>query len=371
MKTTHVLIVEDELLIAKGLKRKLERLGYSVPRIVSSGEATIHAVEELYPNLDIILMDIVIRGDLDGINTAFLLREKFDIPIIYLTAYTDEDTLARAEETGSYGYLLKPFKEREIHATIKLALKNHQKALALQNSLIQIKANQQEKEQYLSTTYHDLRNPLTTIQMSAFLLEKRTDKLTPEKITQHFKRIQNSVDQMNQLLEDLLILQKVEAGNLFFESSPLPLIPYFEKIIDEFRELSSENHSLSFHSDCSNCVTHINQKLLDHIVKNLLYNAIKYSPQGGRIAITLDCNREEIWFNIQDQGIGISPDYQEKLFQPFVRAANVGTIQGTGLGLSIVKRAVDLQGGRIKVESKVNCGTCFTITLPQILVPSC
>ena len=119
MSEVKILIVEDELLIAKGLARKLQKLGYTVVDIVSSGEKALEKVAETQP--DLVLMDIVIKGEMDGIETAELLHERFNIPVIYVTAYADDSTLDRAEQTGSYGYLLKPYQEREVHATIKLA----------------------------------------------------------------------------------------------------------------------------------------------------------------------------------------------------------------------------------------------------------
>jgi signal transduction histidine kinase len=103
---------------------------------------------------------------------------------------------------------------------------------------------------------------------------------------------------------------------------------------------------------------------LGHIVTNLLSNAIKYSPQGGTIQFDLTCDSESAVFRIQDTGIGIPKVDLEKLFDSFRRAGNVGNIQGTGLGLAIVKKCVDLHGGTITVESELEIGTTFIVTLP-------
>jgi signal transduction histidine kinase len=102
------------------------------------------------------------------------------------------------------------------------------------------------------------------------------------------------------------------------------------------------------------------------MITNLLSNAIKYSPQGGKITLTLTCEDKQVVFQVQDQGIGIPPADQAKLFESFSRAGNVGTIAGTGLGLSIVKKCVDLHGGEITVKSEVGLGTTFTVKLPLI-----
>jgi signal transduction histidine kinase len=110
----------------------------------------------------------------------------------------------------------------------------------------------------------------------------------------------------------------------------------------------------------------MDEKLLRHIINNLISNAIKYSPEGDRVIFELICQSEEATFRVQDFGIGIPIEEQDRLFDSFHRGANVGSIPGTGLGLPIVKRAVDLHGGTILVESKVGVGTIFTVVLPDL-----
>lgn len=124
MNSSRILIVEDELLIAQSLAKKLHKLGYQIVDMVSSGAAAIEAALEKAP--DLVLMDIVIKGDMDGIDTAEKIYRTYGLPVIYLTAYADEKTLQRAEKTGCYGYILKPFKERELNAMIRMALNKHQ-----------------------------------------------------------------------------------------------------------------------------------------------------------------------------------------------------------------------------------------------------
>ncbi|MGI0483878.1 EAL domain-containing protein [Pantanalinema rosaneae CENA516] len=133
MSPSQVLIVEDELLIAQSLARKLTKLGHTVVDIVSSGEAAILAAIEKVP--DLVLMDIVIKGEMDGIDAANRIYQDYGIPVIYLTAYADDETLQRAEKTGCYGYILKPFKEKELNATIRMAINKHQQETQVIKSL--------------------------------------------------------------------------------------------------------------------------------------------------------------------------------------------------------------------------------------------
>ncbi|MCP4682122.1 MAG: response regulator [Desulfobacterales bacterium] len=120
MSNTHILLVEDERIVAEDIRRTLEDLGYIVCAMASSGEDAIQKVEEHKP--DLILMDIVIKGNIDGIEAADEIRSRFSIPIIYLTSYADDLVLERAKLTEPFGYIIKPFEDKELHTAIKMAL---------------------------------------------------------------------------------------------------------------------------------------------------------------------------------------------------------------------------------------------------------
>ncbi len=119
----RVLVVEDESIVAMGIKHKLQNLGHSVVDMVATGEDAIKSARENHP--EIILMDIVLKGEIDGIEATQIIRKKQDIPVIYLTAYADEEMLSRAKVTEPYGYIIKPFKSSEINANIEMAIYKH------------------------------------------------------------------------------------------------------------------------------------------------------------------------------------------------------------------------------------------------------
>jgi DNA-binding LytR/AlgR family response regulator len=125
MSKINILVVEDESIVAKDIQNSLRRLGYNVPTTVSSGEEAIAHAEEQNP--DLVLMDIMLKGELSGIDAAGQIRQRFNIPVIYLTAYADESTLAKAKITEPYGYIIKPFKEIDLHTSIEMALYKHGK----------------------------------------------------------------------------------------------------------------------------------------------------------------------------------------------------------------------------------------------------
>jgi len=126
------LVVEDEIIVAMEIQDRLENLGYDVSAVVSTGKEAIQKAEETRP--DLVLMDIMLKGDMDGIKAAEQIRARFDIPLVYLTAYSDNDTLQRAKVTEPFGYILKPFEERELHTTIEMALYRHKMERRLKES---------------------------------------------------------------------------------------------------------------------------------------------------------------------------------------------------------------------------------------------
>ncbi len=157
MAETRILVVEDESVVAKDIQWSLKGLGYEICGWASSGEEAIRKAKELRP--DLVLMDIVLKGDMDGVQASERIRKSFNIPVIYLTAYADDHTLQRAKVTEPYGYILKPFEERELHTTVEVALYRHKTEKAIR-----------EKEQWLSTTLRSIGEGVITTDISGNIM---------------------------------------------------------------------------------------------------------------------------------------------------------------------------------------------------------
>lgn len=121
----RILIVEDEHIVAMGIKKMVKSLGYTVTSVASSGEDAISKAESTFP--DVVLMDIMLKGNMDGVEAAGEIRERFDVPVVYLTAYSDNKILERAKKTEPFGYIVKPFDEKDLHSSIEIALHRHRK----------------------------------------------------------------------------------------------------------------------------------------------------------------------------------------------------------------------------------------------------
>jgi len=197
-------------------------------------------------------------------------------------------------------------------------------------------------------------------------LKSSATKYQKKKKQLYLERIQTAGNHMTQLLDDILIVGRIEAEKLQFAPAYLDLIQFCSEIVEHMQISTTTNlHTIEF--NCTSPVTrvYLDAKLLRHILMNLLSNAIKYSPQDGNINFELAYKSQEITFRIQDQGIGIPEKDQKYLFDSFYRGSNTSTIPGTGLGMSIVKQCVDLHNGNIVVESQVGVGTTVTVTIPE------
>lgn len=269
-----------------------------------------------------------------------------------------------------------PWKQCEIDAAVLLrsaivviALRKADE-LAKLNVEMQIALDKEKelselKSRFVSMASHEFRTPLATILSSAELIEHYSHKWSEEKKLTHLERIQTAVKHMTQLLNDVLLIGKAEAGKLEFKPTAIALTQFCNNLVEEI-QLTASNHTIAFCSQGEYTDTYMDEKLLRHILSNLLSNAIKYSPKASTVHFDLVCEQEKAVFCIQDQGIGIPVADQAQLFKSFHRASNVGTISGTGLGLAIVKKSVDLHGGNITVDSKVGVGTTFSVMLPGI-----
>jgi PAS domain S-box-containing protein len=234
----------------------------------------------------------------------------------------------------------------------------------IRKSLLKEKELNRLKSDFISMVSHEFRTPLSSIVLSAELLETYGQRCTEEKRQVYFRRIQNSTQRITQLLENVLFLGQSESGRLEFNPQVGNLEHFCQNLVEELKPDEGSPHAIIYMSQGNVEQVYMDEKLLQHIFGNLLCNAIKYSPQGGVIRFELLAQAEEAIFKVQDTGIGIPPADQLKLFEPFYRATNVERIGGTGLGLSIVKQCVDLHGGQITVQSEVGVGTTFTVRLP-------
>lgn len=255
--------------------------------------------------------------------------------------------------------------------------KVEERTLILREALQELERSQQElhealdkerelseiKSRFVSMASHEFRTPLSTVLSSAALLSRYTKEDQQSFRDRHIRKIKDSVKHLNDLLEDFLSLGKLEEGKVNAESAPFDVKEFLEETVEEMRSLAKEGQTI----DCTfigDTRFVSDKRLLKNILINLLGNAVKFSPEGDEISLHVAHNKVGLTLAVQDQGIGISPEDQQHLFSSFFRGGNALNIEGTGLGLHIVKRYVELLGGTIQVESTLDRGTTFTVSLP-------
>jgi PAS domain S-box-containing protein len=486
----RILIVEDEVIVARNIASRLRELGYVVPTIAASGEEALRRAAELRP--DLVLMDIKLRGAMDGIAAAGEIRDQLDIPVVYLTGYADPKTLERAKVTEPFGYILKPFEVRELQSTVEMALYKHalDRRLRLLSAALEAAANaivitdgmgaivwanaaftrltgyevaeamgqntrllksgvhhaefyahmwetitagriwrgelinrrkdgslyteemtitpvrtgqgaithyvavkqditarkeaeeelrrakaaaesaNRAKSTFLTNMGHEFRTPLNAIIGYSELVEEQLRDEGSTECVADLQHIREAGHQLLALINDILVLSKIEAGRM-----KLDMIPFeITDLVAEVAQVVAPQAERQGNIVTVNCTEGIGNMRTDRdklyqLLCRLGDNAAKFTQAGQ---ITFSAEREAadagdwIVFRVSDTGIGIPSEHLAELFVPFhqVDPSVTRRYGGTGLGLALVHRLGTLMGGEISVESAVGKGSVFAVRLP-------
>ncbi len=222
---------------------------------------------------------------------------------------------------------------------------------------------QEIRTRFMRMISHEFRTPLTIINSSYDLLKSYNERMSPEQRMQKLDNIAEQVTRLRDLLSEVSLLLSTDPTMPNYTPAELDFVPYCEDQITEIRRVF-ETHPLNFVLNCQSAQLKADSKLLRHVLNNLIYNAMKYSPDGSPITVTIDIMGQMAVLKVADQGMGIPEADCAHIFEPFYRASNVNDTPGSGLGLAIVKQIVELHQGKIDVQSQVGVGTTFTVTLP-------
>jgi signal transduction histidine kinase len=397
MTPANILVVEDEAASVMEIRCSLEELGYTVVGIASTGEKALQKAADSVP--DLVMMDVRLDGVMNGITAAEKLRERFGVPIIYLTAYVDEDTLLRARTTEPFGYLLKPFEDRLLYTTIEMALYKHQIEQQLrqyaadlehtnqrleqeiaertriqeeirainseleqrvQRRTAQLKATNDELKNFAYIVSHDLKAPLRGITQVANWLAQDYAEVVDSKGQKMLDLLSDRVKRMRGLIDG--VLRYSRAGHAEEEQESLDLSLLLGEIVDS---LAPPDH-IAFDIQPELPTIVADRTVIIQIFQNLLSNAIKFidKPQG-RIRIGCDDESKHWRFSVADNGTGVEPRNQDRVFHIFQTYPSQSPSESTGIGLAIVKKLVESYHGKIWLESTVGEGTTFFFTLPK------
>jgi signal transduction histidine kinase len=226
------------------------------------------------------------------------------------------------------------------------------------------------KSSFIAMVTHEFRTPLGVIISSTDILNRYLDRLTATERTANFDAIHSSVRRMAGMMEDVMLLGRFEGGRFECRPDDLLLSAWCRRLVDEMYSATGGRCPIELQLDLPDPMVRADEKLLRHILTNLISNAVKYSPMGSPVQVRINQQQSDAVFEVADQGRGIPTADQQRIFEAFHRARNVGQIPGTGLGLVIVKRGVDLHGGKISVTSAEGQGTAFVVRLPLFDPPA-
>lgn len=233
-----------------------------------------------------------------------------------------------------------------------------ERALAKERELGEMKSN------FVSLVSHEFRTPLGVIMSSTEVLQEYFDRLPAERRQRQLDMIFRSTKNLANLVEEVLLLGRVDEGRMQFAPAPLELEKICRSLADEAVSATGGACPILFTPDGPLTGASSDESLLRHILSNLLSNAVKYSQPGAAVDFTAARKNGSVVFTVRDRGIGIPPEDQARLFTSFTRGSNVGNRPGTGLGLVLVQKCVRLHGGTLDVQSAPGAGTTVTVTLP-------
>ncbi|WP_428843084.1 PAS domain-containing sensor histidine kinase [Sphaerothrix gracilis] len=244
-----------------------------------------------------------------------------------------------------------------------LELKVSERTAKLRQANQQLQELSDMRSRFVALVCHEFRNPLNNIALSVSSLRRYDAQLSEQEKQDYLVAISANVERMTQIIDDILVIGKIEAKVLEMAPQPLDLVAFCRELLAE-HEFSRSELPIEFTCRSRQILAIADERLLRSVLSNLLSNAIRYTPANKRICLKLAKRQNQLILQVQDEGIGIPSEDKRQLFEPFHRGRNVSNIPGTGLGLSIVKQFVDLQRGSLKVVSQVGRGTTFTVRLP-------
>jgi two-component system sensor histidine kinase/response regulator len=365
----QILIIDDEAGMREGCRRVLVSAGYSVDTAadLKTGQDLAHdGSYELYL-LDVMLPD---GSGLDLIDP--ILEQDPEAIFVVITGFGSIEVAVEAIRRGAYDFLSKPFTSDELLVAVGQGLERRQlKAIEARTEELarakdELERLDAEKSQLMLKVAHELRAPVAAIQSYINLM--LTGYIAADEINPTLARVQERLQEMLDLTSDLLELAQLKQAKeqVAAEASPQQMAEILASVCELFQEQAQEKRQ-SLHVEIRDRpILMADGDHLRQIWTNLISNAIKYTPEGGRIEVSLEADEQRAIGSVADSGIGIAEEDMANLFQEFFRTeqAKASGEIGTGLGLSIVKQIVESYGGEIEVTSKLGRGSRFTFVLP-------
>ncbi|HOJ64152.1 MAG TPA: response regulator [Spirochaetota bacterium] len=369
-----ILIVEDEMIISKDIELKLKQLGYNVIGVADSYNMILKIFEKDIP--DLILMDIFIKGDINGIEASKIIYEKYDLPIIFITADSDTETIQKAKLEGTYGYLIKPIKYEDLKSAIELAFYKYE----TNKKILKLEEEKRLKEKIImrqtrfaslgelaALLVHEIRQPLNTIKILSDTINywASIEKDLSPKCKEHLEllnKISKNVDHINNIIANVNSIIKRNSDVKNEEINVNNIIQDF--VSSNIENLKNENIQINLELDSNIKLINFYSIHFKEILTNFLSNSIKAfkktEKEDKKIIIKTTQNNGKIIIDFMDNAIGIKEEILENIFDPFV-TTDKNKEGGVGLGLYIVNNIVTSYNGVVDCFNNELGGATFRI----------
>ncbi|MBC7368640.1 MAG: hybrid sensor histidine kinase/response regulator [Undibacterium sp.] len=362
----RILVVDDDRINLRILSGILRGDRYVLIE-VESGEAALEIYAKSPP--DLVLLDVMLPG-IDGFETCRRLKKIYGVdtaPVIFITAKSESDDVVQGLAAGGVDYLPKPFKPKEVLARIRSHM--HSQILVERQKLLvdQLSKANAAKNRFLGMAAHDLRNPLASIRgLAEFLTDGTVGQLTPDQLDL-VKTIHSASQSMLDLVNELLDVATIEAGELKLQLEPDNLAALLGKsVFLNNIEAAKKNTRIVMSAFVESSIALIDSAKIRQVADNLISNAVKYSPPGSTITVELHTGPGVRGFSVKDQGPGVPDAEHDKLFKDFSKLSAKPTAgeKSTGLGLAICRKIIAAHRGTISAQNLPQLGCEFRVTLP-------
>jgi signal transduction histidine kinase len=365
-----ILVVDDRKLNIEVIYDILEGTEYKLLS-ATNGKDAIDIINK--EELDLVLLDLIMP-DMDGFEVCRIIKsdqKNEDLPIIFITARTDIDSISKAFAVGGIDYITKPFNHEELLIRVDNHLELQRKNDIIKQKNRSLKELNKTKDKFFSIIAHDLRNPFNNIFQMVTMMNSQYSEMSEEDLARSVELLYQSAKQGNELLENLLEWSRSQRNKMPFNPKNENLHPIVTSTINVLLSTASAKNIDLVNLVKPNDMAKVDKNMFATIIRNLISNAIKFTPHGGKVTIATLVKPDWVKITVQDTGIGISKEKINTLFDLGVNNSTRGTDneKGTGLGLNLCKEFIDKHKGHVMVTSEENQGTKFIFTLPAINNP--
>ena len=364
-----LLVVDDVQTNVLLLKALLSKEGYGI-LVANNGQEALEVIRNENP--DLILLDVMMPG-MDGFEVAERLKSEeygCEIPIIFLTALDDTQSIVNGFKLGAGDFISKPFRKEELMVRIK-----HQLSLVAARRIIEEKNEELRKtiagrDKMYSVIAHDLRSPMASMKMllNTIMMSVEKDKIDPD-IFDMLEMSNKTSEEVFSLLDNLLKWTKSQLGKLTVIPQKLDISGLADGVVEVTNSVAEVKHIKLIRTDHESFFVYVDIEMIKSILRNLISNAVKFSNPDSEIKVGIKAEDGKVIVSVTDSGKGIKKEDQHKLLKDSTHFTTYGTNseEGSGLGLLLCRDFARKNGGELWFESEENLGSVFSFSLPQLI----